>query len=81
LRCYIARMVAEKEAACQKTWHATTCKSIEWKLLLKKLTRYNAISARGAHPNQPILLLNGESEQHYIAIGQQCIKQLLLCYL
>jgi hypothetical protein len=29
LRCYIARMVAEKEAACQKTWHATTCKSIE----------------------------------------------------
>ena len=29
----------------------------------------NAISARGAHPNLSILLLNNASEQYYITIG------------
>ena len=29
----------------------------------------NAISARGAHPNLSILLLNDASEQYYITIG------------
>ena len=29
----------------------------------------NAISARGAHPNQSILLLNNASEQYYTTIG------------
>jgi hypothetical protein len=29
----------------------------------------NAISARGAHPNLSILLLNDASEQRYVTIG------------
>jgi hypothetical protein len=29
----------------------------------------NAISARGAHPDLSILLLNNASEQHHVAIG------------
>jgi hypothetical protein len=32
----------------------------------------NAISARGAHPDLSILLLNAP-EKHYAAIGEQCI--------
>ena len=66
---YVAHVISrpDRRGACVAGAVPTQFKATQ--LVVAIAVWANAISARGAHPNLSILLLNNASEQYYITIG------------